>query len=73
MYKTNFKFKGTCPKHTRFNPERGGLNGVKGGCDTCMTLALVHQHLGKARHWARVFEEETNGSRGVGNAAKKSV
>jgi hypothetical protein len=73
MYKTTFKFKGKCPKHTRFNPEKDGLDGVKGGCDTCMTLALVNQYLVKAQHWAKAFEKETNGSGSVGNAARKGV
>lgn len=32
-----------CARHPRFNPEKEGRNGIKGGCGTCWTLFDLHQ------------------------------
>ncbi len=32
-----------CPRHPRYNPEKDGRDGIKGGCGTCWTLFDLHQ------------------------------
>ena len=32
-----------CSRHPRYNPEREGRNGIKGGCSTCYGLHDLHQ------------------------------
>ena len=32
-----------CMKHPRYNPEKEGRNGIKGGCSTCYGLHDLHQ------------------------------
>lgn len=32
-----------CARHPRFNPEKEGRNGIKGGCSTCWQLFDLHQ------------------------------
>ena len=35
--------KATCVRHPRYNPERDGRGGIKGGCSTCFALYDLHQ------------------------------
>jgi hypothetical protein len=37
------RVKGKCPRHPRYNPERDGRGGIKGGCSTCFSLYDLHQ------------------------------
>jgi hypothetical protein len=37
------RVKATCIRHPRYNPERDGRNGIKGGCSTCYCLYDLHQ------------------------------
>jgi hypothetical protein len=37
------RVKGKCERHPRYNPERGGPGGIKGGCSTCFSLFDLHQ------------------------------
>ena len=50
-------FKGSCPKHRRYDPAREGLNAIKGGCAVCHALHEVHQAAAKLDHTARHFSE----------------
>jgi hypothetical protein len=40
--KLNLKIKLTCPKHRKYNPELHGLGGIKGGCNHCSRLYVLH-------------------------------
>ncbi|WP_263385548.1 hypothetical protein [Granulicella arctica] len=37
------RVKAKCERHPRYNPERDGRNGIKGGCSTCYSLYDLHQ------------------------------
>jgi hypothetical protein len=37
------RVKATCERHPRYNPEREGRGGIKGGCSTCFSLYDLHQ------------------------------
>jgi len=32
-----------CQRHPRYNPEKDGRSGIKGGCSTCYSLHDLHQ------------------------------
>src|SRR5579883_2214502 len=42
-YKAIVRVKAKCPKHPRYNPEKQGPGGVKGGCPLCADLSLLHK------------------------------
>lgn len=53
-----------CSRHPRYNPEKEGRAGIKGGCSTCYSLydllesrrkldAAVHEFVRRAGPWAR--------------------
>jgi hypothetical protein len=71
MFQFNYKLKvservkAKCERHPRYNPERDGRGGIKGGCSTCFSLLGLHQarlsldaahreFLRRALLWARV-------------------
>ena len=37
------RVKAKCVRHPRYNPEREGRGGIKGGCSTCFSLFDLHQ------------------------------
>jgi hypothetical protein len=37
------RVKAKCERHPRYNPERDGRVGIKGGCSTCFSLYDFHQ------------------------------
>jgi hypothetical protein len=37
------RVKAKCARHPRYNPEREGRGGIKGGCSTCFSLFDLHQ------------------------------
>ena len=37
------RVKAKCQRHPRYNPERDGRGGIKGGCSTCFSLFDLHQ------------------------------
>jgi hypothetical protein len=37
------RVKAKCARHPRYNPERDGRGGIKGGCSTCYSLFDLHQ------------------------------
>jgi len=64
------RVKGKCERHPRYNPERDGRGGIKGGCSACFSLYELHQakrvldaarrdFLRKAAPWARRFKPRT--------------
>jgi len=40
------RVKAKCSRHPRYNPEKDGRAGIKGGCSTCFVLLDLHD----ARH-----------------------
>ena len=36
------RVKAKCDRHPRYNPERDGRGGIKGGCSTCFSLYDLH-------------------------------
>ena len=36
------RVKAKCERHPRYNPERDGRGGIKGGCSTCFSLYDLH-------------------------------
>ena len=55
--KVSERVKAKCARHPRYNPERDGRGGIKGGCSTCFSL---YDPSGKAHarfRASRVFEE----------------
>lgn len=53
-----FKFHGRCRKHPRFNPAKGGLGGIVGGCIECSQLYRVWAKVEQAKSAARFFDGE---------------
>ncbi len=49
MFQFNYKrkvserVKAKCDRHPRYNPEREGRGGIKGGCSTCFSLFDLYQ------------------------------
>ena len=49
MFQFNYKLKvservkAKCNRHPRYNPERDGRGGIKGGCSTCFALFDLYQ------------------------------
>jgi hypothetical protein len=37
------RVKAKCSRHPRYNPEKDGRAGIKGGCSTCFSLYDLHQ------------------------------
>ena len=76
MFQFNYKLKvservkAKCNRHPRYNPERDGRGGIKGGCSTCFSLFDLHQarlsldaahreFLRRASPWTRVPRPRT--------------
>lgn len=49
MLNLKLAYKGRCPRHPRFNPERDGRGGVRGGCRVCDALCSVFEAMGRLR------------------------
>lgn len=71
MYQFTYKLKiservkAKCERHPRYNPERDGRGGVRGGCSTCFSLydlqqarlsldAAHRKFLRRAMPWTRI-------------------
>jgi hypothetical protein len=37
------RVKAKCSRHPRYNPEKDGRAGIRGGCSTCFSLYDLHQ------------------------------
>ena len=37
------RIKAKCDRHPRYNPERDGRGGIRGGCSACFSLFDLHQ------------------------------
>jgi hypothetical protein len=76
MFQFNYKLKvaervkAKCERHPRYNPEREGRGGIKGGCSTCFSLFDLHQarlsldvahheFLRRALPWAKIHPPRT--------------
>lgn len=42
MLHIKINWKARCPKHPKYNPEKDGEAGLKGGCDKCFALLDAH-------------------------------
>ncbi len=48
MFKLSYKLvvrervQGKCARHPRYNPEKDGRAGIKGGCSACYSLLDLH-------------------------------
>ena len=62
------RVKGKCERHPRYNPEKDGRAGIRGGCSCCFSLYDLHQarialdaaqreFIRKASPWARYREQ----------------
>jgi hypothetical protein len=40
--KVKIKWKGTCAKHKKYNPEKHGRGGIRGACQSCEALFVVY-------------------------------
>ncbi len=69
------RVKGKCARHPRYNPQRDGRGGIKGGCSTCFTLLDLHHarltleaahrdFIRKAPPWAQVSFEASEAALG---------
>ena len=73
MFKLSYKLivrervQGKCDRHPRYNPEKEGRAGIKGGCSACYSLldlhnarlkldAAVHEFVRRAGPWSRARE-----------------
>jgi hypothetical protein len=41
--KVSERVKAKCERHPRYNPERDGRGGIKGGCSTCFSLLDLYK------------------------------
>ena len=68
------RVKAKCERHPRYNPERDGRGGIKGGCATCFSLYDLHQarltldsahrdFLRKAAPWTRATKSRSKASK----------
>jgi hypothetical protein len=68
--KVSERVKAKCERHPRYNPERDGRGGIKGGCSTCFSLfdlrqarlsleAAHREFLRRALPWTRVRRSRT--------------
>jgi hypothetical protein len=66
--KLSERVKAKCSRHPRYNPEKDGRAGIRGGCSTCFSLYDLHQarialdtaqreFLRRAGPWARQREK----------------
>lgn len=71
--KVSERVKAKCVRHPRYNPEREGRGGIKGGCSTCFSLFDLHQarlsldaahreFLRRALPWTRINPPRTKSS-----------
>jgi hypothetical protein len=67
------RVKAKCERHPRYNPERDGRAGIKGGCSTCYSLfsllqarqaleAAQHEFLRRAAPWCPKPRTKTTGT-----------
>jgi hypothetical protein len=43
MYQVKRTFRGSCPRHRRYNPDTQGFGGIKGGCVVCKALFEIQE------------------------------
>ena len=81
------RVKAKCSRHPRYNPEKDGRAGIRGGCSTCFSLYDLHQarlaldaaqrdFVRRAGPWARrrtIPEESSdpNGRTALANLSKR--
>ncbi len=74
------RVKAKCERHPRYNPERHGRGGIRGGCATCFSLYDLHQarltldcahrdFLRKAIPWTRTIKHRSKTTGGTSSGA----
>lgn len=69
MLRIRAKWEAKCPRHPRYNPEKDGEGGIKGGCMSCR---LLLQAFYKFRDFVREAAAYKN-VEAAENAAKKAA
>lgn len=41
--KVKIKWKGSCAKHKKYDPEKHGRGGIRGACQSCEALLVVYE------------------------------
>jgi hypothetical protein len=49
------KFRGTCSRHPRFDPEADGVGAIKGGCSRCQDLQTIFENHQRTLALMRTF------------------
>jgi hypothetical protein len=76
------RVKAKCSRHPRYNPEKDGRVGIRGGCSSCFSIYDLHQarlaldaaqreFLRRAGPWARPREPRQKKIRTVNDEASK--
>lgn len=52
---TKIRWHGACPKHPRYNPEKG-VGAIKAGCGFCYQLHLIHDATSELTRKMRLFD-----------------
>jgi hypothetical protein len=60
------RFKLSCPRHPRYNPERGGEGAISGGCVTCTALFGLWNESIKFQHSYHALAEKIVAARRAG-------
>jgi hypothetical protein len=63
MLKIRARWQGKCPKHPRYNPDKDGEVGIKGGCATCTVLLDVFHSWKKMEAFTRSFDSVVDAHR----------
>jgi hypothetical protein len=48
LARINGRIKRNCPNHPRYNPEKAGQAGIRGGCAQCTEMWFVYENYFKA-------------------------
>lgn len=56
MYKGVIRWHATCPKHTRFNPDKQGPGAIKGACAECQMLVEIQKAVRSIRVLSKDLE-----------------
>ena len=65
----NIKMKMTCPRHPRFDPEKHGEAGIRGGCARCHRMLQMFTAAGQFIDAAEKLAQELRGAAFLGDGA----
>jgi hypothetical protein len=58
MLKLDLRWRGSCPRHKRYNPETEGEGGIKGGFTTCTLLFSCYRSFAATAALNHKFDDE---------------